>query len=225
MSLTYDNENFGKEVEKFIGAATGNPSEYGTSTPRLTALQELLDPFRVAVGELGDLKTAYEVKQAEVAQLRAPLEEDFRGERNDAYEHASDAELKDAGFDPHKKPSRTDPTPPQKLLATGGADGVNRLKWGAGENGKTTEYVIFARVNGAPRAMVDVVRTLRYEHKGQTPGQTVIYDVEARRRDILSEPSNQAIVFGPQGDGLKLGAGVRFFPHPNPLPEGEGTMR
>ena len=195
--FSYNNEDFGREVQKFIGAASAAPTDYGTSSARLTALQNLLDPYLVSVSELGVLETALAVKRAEVAQQRVPLEEDFRGERNDAYEHASDAELREAGFDPHKKPSRSDPTPPQKLMATGGADGINRLKWEAGENGRSTEYVVYARIGGAPRAMIDVVRTLRFDHKGQTPGQAVIYEVEARRRDILSEPSNQAIVFGP----------------------------
>ena len=195
--LTYDNEDFGKEVQKFIDAATTDPSAYGTSATRLTNMQTLLDPFVQGASELGVLRTGVEVKQDEVFDLRAPLEEDFRGERNDAYEHATDAQLRAGGLDPHKKPSRTDPTPPQKLMATGGADGVNRLKWEAGENGRGTDYVIYARINGAPRTMINVVRTLKFEHKNQTPGVTVIYDIEARRRDILSEPSNQAIVFGP----------------------------
>ncbi len=195
--FTYDNGDFGDEVQKFIDAASGDPANYGTSTARLTGLQNLLSPFVATARELSDLITATEAKRAQLTALRAPLESDFRGERNDAYEHATDQQLIDGGLDPHKKPSKTTPTPPQKLMATGGADGVNRLKWEAGENGRTTEYVVFARIAQAPRAMIDVVRTLKFEHKGQTPGVTVIYDIEARRRDILSEPSNQAIVFGP----------------------------
>ena len=195
--FSYDNEDFGADVQKFITAASANPAYYGTSAARLTALQNLLDLYLSGAHELEDLVIALEAKRAEVAALRAPVEADFRGERNDAYEHASDEELIAAGLEPHKKSSKTTPTPPQKLMATGGANGINRLKWEAGDNPRGTDYIIYARINGAARAMIDVVRTLKFDHKGQTPGQTVIYEVEARRRDILSEPSNQAIVFGP----------------------------
>ena len=195
--FTYDNQDFGDEVNKFIAAARKAPGDYGTSTARLDILEGKNTPLLAATQELADLVTAVEAKRAQVAGLRALVEDDFRGERKDAYEHASDQELIDGGLDPHKKPSKTTPTPPQNLRAQGGADGVNRLKWEPGGNGRSTEYVVFARTNGAPRQMLDVVRMLKFDHRGQTPGVTVIYDVEARRRDIYSEPSNQAIVFGP----------------------------
>ena len=143
------------------------------------------------------METALSAKRAQLAQLRAALEDDFRGERNDAYDHASDDELIAAGLDPHKTPSKTTPTPPQNLMAIGGADGVNHLKWEAGANPRTTDYVVYAHTGDQPRRMIDVVHTLKYDHTGQTPGVTVIYEIEARRRNLTSEPSNQAIVFGP----------------------------
>lgn len=195
--FTYDPNDFGNEVQTFIDAAKVNPADYGTSTARLTTLQNLLDPVVTSAGELSAMETAIAAKRAQLASLRAALEDDFRGERNDAYAHASDDELIVAGLDPHKKPSKTTPTPPQNLMATGGADGVNSLKWEAGANPRTTDYVIYARIAEQPRRMIDVVHTIRYEHTGQTPGVTVIYDIEARRRNLNSEPSNQAIVFGP----------------------------
>ena len=195
--FTYDSNDFGGEVQKFIDAAKTNPAAYGTSIARLTELQNLLDPVVTAAGELSALVTAVDAKRIELATLRSPLDADFRGERGDAYAHASDDELVMAGLDPHKKPVKTAPTPPQNLMATGGADGVNSLKWEAGANPRGTDYVIYARINEQPRRMIDVVGTLRYEHLGQTPGVTVIYDVEARRRNLTSQPSNQAIVFGP----------------------------
>ena len=197
MNFTYDPSEFGGEVQKFIDAAKANPADYGTSAARLTELQNLLDPVVAAAQEVSAMETALAAKRAQLAQLRLALEDDFRGERNDAYDHASDEELIAAGLEPHKKPSKTTPTPPQNLMATGGADGINRLKWEAGANPRTSDYVIYARINEQPRRMIDVVRTLKYDHMGQTPGVAVIYDVEARRRNLTSEPSNQAIVFGP----------------------------
>lgn len=193
----YDSNEFGNGVQKFIDAAKVNPADYGTSSARLTELQNLLDPVVATASEVAQMETALAAKRALLATQRAALEDDFRGERNDAYDHASDEELIAAGLEPHKKSSKTTPTPPQNLMATGGADGINRLKWDAGANPRTSDYVIYARIAEQPRRMIDVVRTLKYDHTGQTPGVSVIYDVEARRRNLTSEPSNQAIVFGP----------------------------
>ena len=197
MNLTYDSAEFGGEVQKFIDAAKVNPADYGTSAARLAELQNLLDPVVAAAQQVSEMETALAAKRAQLAGLRVALEDDFRGERNDAYDHASDDELIAAGLEPHKTPSKTTPTPPQNLMATGGADGINHLKWEAGANPRTSDYVIYARTGEQPRRMIDVVRTLKYDHTGQTPGVTVIYDVEARRRNLTSQPSNQAIVFGP----------------------------
>ena len=37
---------------------------------------------------------------------------------------------------------------------------------------------------------------LRVEHTGQTPGVRATYHIKAHRRAVLSDPSNEAVIYG-----------------------------
>jgi hypothetical protein len=43
---------------------------------------------------------------------------------------------------------------------------------------------------------VDAVTATKYEHLGQTPGVRATYRIKARRRAVLSDPSNEAVIYG-----------------------------
>lgn len=195
--IPFDDREFIRDGRKFIAAAMLNPSAYGTTLARLTAFGLLLDALEAAQDDEDLKETAFRAALQNTKAKRAPAEADFRAERNDAYEHATDEELIEADLDPHKKPVKSNPTPPRNLKVVGGSDGINRLSYEAGENGAGTEYVLYARDSPSEAwKMFDIVSTLKGEDEGQIVGKLRYYQVRARRRKILSDPSNVAIAWG-----------------------------
>ena len=93
------------------------------------------------------------------------------------------------------KPVQHDPVPPEKLTVTGLASGVNVLQWNAGGNVTGVQYVIEVMYKNTSWTRIDGVTARRYEHAGQTPGVPAFYRVSARRRNVLSLPSNEASVY------------------------------
>ncbi len=192
-----NDREFIAELKKFSAAARLKPAAYGVTLAELDALDALIAILETAQDAEDAAETSYRAAVKSTAAKRALAEAGFRPLRADAYATASDAELVESGLEPHKKPAKTDPTPPQNLRASGGADGLNALQWEAGDNPDGTEYVLYER--DAPTEawrMFDVVSTLRAKQSGQVVGKTKYYQVVARRRGILSEPSNVAVVFG-----------------------------
>jgi hypothetical protein len=85
---------------------------------------------------------------------------------------------------------------PENLKFEGGSDGVNRGDWDAGENPQGMMYSVEAQyAEDQPFVLVDVVKKTSYNHKGQTPGVRITYQVRAKHREELSSPSNAATVF------------------------------
>jgi len=88
------------------------------------------------------------------------------------------------------------PQIPQDLYAEGSPTGVNHLNWEAGENKPGTMYVVEAMQAGEKDfSFVDVVTKTKYDHKGQTPGMMITYQIKAKRGDEVSQPSNNAVVY------------------------------
>jgi len=88
------------------------------------------------------------------------------------------------------------PQIPQDLYAEGSPTGVNHLNWEAGENKPGTMYVVEAMQAGEKDfSFVDVVTKTKYDHKGQTPGVMITYQIKAKRGDEVSQPSNNAVVY------------------------------
>ena len=94
---------------------------------------------------------------------------------------------------PH--PVQHEPVPPEKLVVTGLASGVNVLQWKSGGNVVGVQYVIEFMTKNTEWTRIDAVTPRRYEHAGQTPGVPAFYRVSARRREITSLPSNEASVY------------------------------
>jgi hypothetical protein len=195
--ITSNDTEFIADLKKFSAAATPAPATYGVTAAELTQLGVQTAALEAAQNAEDAAQTAYRAAVKETAAKRAPVEALFRNLRADAYDTADDAQLLQAGLEPHKKPSKTAPTPPQDLRVVGGADGVNALQWEAGENPEGTQYVLYERDSPTENwRMFDVVTTLRAKQNGQVVGKTKYYQVAARRRGITSEPSNVAVAFG-----------------------------
>lgn len=195
--LSNDDLELAAEMQRFIAAATPNPAVYGVTPAELAALVTDANALEAAQNAEDAAQTAYRVAVKTTADARTPAEALFRQLRADAYATADDTQLIAAGLEPHKKPVKSDPTPPRNLRVEAGVDGVVALSWEAGDNTSTTQYVLYARDLPADAwQMFDVVPTLRAKQSGQTVGKTRYYQVTARRRGIESAPSNIAVAFG-----------------------------
>ena len=98
---------------------------------------------------------------------------------------------------PDNTPTDNTPVPPIELTVTGSAAGINTLRWKRGANKPGVQYVVEAKTDGAAAwVLVDAVTATRFDHLNQTPGLPVVYRVRARRRGVLSAPSNETTIYG-----------------------------
>lgn len=89
------------------------------------------------------------------------------------------------------------PLSPTNLVVTGTSDGINLLKWSKNGNKPGTLYIIEAKTgDDGEWIMIDVVKTLKFEHKNQIPGVKMQYRVKSKRNDTTSTASNVAVVYG-----------------------------
>jgi hypothetical protein len=192
-----NDREFIAELKKFSAAARLNPAAYGVTIAELDALDTRIASLEAAQDAEDTAETAYRAAVKNTAAQRVVTEAEFRPLRSDAYTNANDEELVVAGLEPHKKPSKTHPTPPLNLQVVAGVDGVTALSWEAGDNTAGTQYVLYGRdLPSEAWQMFDIVPTLRAKQSGQTVGKAKYYQVTARRRSIESEPSNVAVAFG-----------------------------
>ena len=89
------------------------------------------------------------------------------------------------------------PYPPEELVAAVRGSGSYELWWKRGKNGSTILFVIEGLLDGDKsfRPIFTTTKT-SYVHSGNVPGQKIIYRVRAQHGEILSDPSNDAIVNG-----------------------------
>ncbi len=185
------------EARKYSVAARKKAADYGTTLAELDAFDLEINDLETEQDAEDAAYTAYRAQVKATAAKRLPAEKTFRGLRADTYAHATEEEQIEAGLEPRKKPVQTDPTPPQNLRAEGGLTGIIALAYEAGENPEGTEYVLYETDSlQNPWVMWDVVSTLRAKQTGQTVNKPKYFMVRARRRGILSEPSNVAVAFG-----------------------------
>jgi len=94
------------------------------------------------------------------------------------------------------KPSPVIPLVPEKFQAYGDSNGVNFLSWKAAGNRSGTQYEIWYKEGTKEDwRLLTTATTLRYEHKGVTPGTQYLYKVRAKRADRFSNFSAISVVY------------------------------
>lgn len=89
------------------------------------------------------------------------------------------------------------PMTPIDLFVNGSDTGINSLSWKGNGNKQGVTYIIEAKIGTATGyLMVDTTTKTKYQHTGQTPGVRAQYRVRAKRADLSSAPSNEAVVYG-----------------------------
>ena len=107
------------------------------------------------------------------------------------------APLKDAlGINPrNNKPSPLTPVAPANLTASGTDNGDNLLQWKRNGNHPTTVFLVEAQIGNGPFVQVGAPTATKFTHTGQTPGTEITYRIRARRRTLISSPSNTATLY------------------------------
>ena len=97
---------------------------------------------------------------------------------------------------PGSQPAPQVPLPPAELTALAESNGTNTLKWNRSGNPSNTVFVIECRhaVN-LPWQIAGTTTKTTFEHQNQVPGFTLFYQVKAQRNQLLSPPSNEAVVY------------------------------
>ncbi len=94
-------------------------------------------------------------------------------------------------------PTPVTPVPPLDLVARGLDTGTNILNWKRNGNKPSVQFVIEAKIGTSTAwVLIDVTSATKYSHVFQQPGVKAIYRVRARRGSAVSEPSNEAVVYG-----------------------------
>lgn len=140
-------------------------------------------------GKIQEIKFKRNFLNKTAAKIQASLKNDF---------DVSNSFIEQAGFNVSDGvKSVIVPLRPSDLVVTGTSDGINLLKWSRNGNKPGTLYIIEAKTgDDGEWIMIDVVKTLKFEHKNQIPGVKMQYRVKSKRNDTTSTASNVAVVYG-----------------------------
>ena len=184
---------------KLVGVVKANLTAYGITLAQSDKLELKINDFVVKYGAHLTAKDAAQSATADKNDSRTLAEKDLRevAQIIQNFPEITPALLEAAGLPVHDTtPTPITPVSPESLEAYGDDNGENHLEWKAGDNKPGTIYVIEAKIDPNPEfALVDVVTKTKYIHKGQTPGVRVSYRVKAKRGDLISSPSNVAVVY------------------------------
>jgi hypothetical protein len=160
---------------------------------------EFEDCLNAVVAAESALKEAIQAKD----HCRISLEDMYNGYTNQFQPNPDCTDEIRAALNITIRDKKTTPNLPQKpeeLNADGSPTGVNHLNWKPGDNKKGMQYVIEAMKAGETAfTMVDFTSKTKYDHKGQKPGVQITYQVRAKKGELLSAPSNAAVVY-PAGE-------------------------
>ena len=186
--------------ENFVKVATVKMLELGLSQAQVDQLTTYQADFDTALDQHIDAQLAAKTATGLKNDTRKLYEKDIRNTATFVQGNpAVTNELKqDLGLPIHDTtPSVVVPVQAADLTAEGTQSGTNVLDWKSGGNKPGTIYVIEKKFKDDPDfSYVDVSTATKYNHKGQTPGVFMLYRIIAKRGDVLSEPSNEASVYG-----------------------------
>lgn len=190
---------FSTWLANFISVANNNLTTLSMTAADITLLQTQRADLDAKVASFNAAQAAAKSATSAKAQSRRTVNATTNGRANMilANPNIPNSLKEQLGLNPRSKPTATAPAKPLNLVASPLATGVNVLTWEEGGNRvTTTQYFIEAKYsqNGAWR-LIDAVTKTRYEHKAQTPGVRVGYRVRAKRGDVFSDYSTDAVAY------------------------------
>ena len=191
---------FSEQGDTLIKGLTKYMADIGISQTQIDGLTAEHAAFASALQAHLDAQQAAKTATGLKNDTRAILEKTFRNlamfvQNNPA---ATNEMIEECGLPRHDTtPSVIIPVNPTDLKAEGLESGTIKLNWKNGGNKPNTIYVIEHKHKDDPDfSFVDVSTATKYNHKGQTPGEFVLYRIKAKRGDLISEPSNEVAVYG-----------------------------
>ena len=184
----------------FVTVANANLAALGLVAGDMTPVTTAKTPFDTAIPDVVAKRQAFEqavenkvtTRKASVSSVRTVVR---KIQANPAVTNALKAQLgitvKDTVITP------VVPVTPAELVVQGLDSGTNVLNWKRNGNKPSVQFMIEAKIGTAAAwALIDVTSATKFSHTGQTPGVKAIYRVRARRGTSVSEPSNEAVVYG-----------------------------
>jgi len=194
---------FEEQTETLFKGITNHMLEFNLSQAQVDLFGTDKDAFKAALQGHIDAQTAAKTATGLKNDMRTICEKNFRNLATfiQGNPGASNESKQNSGLPIHDTtPSVIVPVQCTDLKATGTQSGTNVLDWKSGGNKPGTIYVIEKKFKDDPEfSYVDVSTSTKYNHKGQTPGVFMLYRIIAKRGDQLSEPSNEASVYGSEG--------------------------
>ncbi len=184
----------------FVTVANANLAALGLVAADMTPVTTAKTPFDAAIPDVVTKQKALSqavqnklaVRKTSVTSVRAVVR---KLQANPAVTNALKAQLGITVKDTNPSPSA--PVPPTDLVAHGLDSGTNMLTWKRNGNKSSVQFVIEAKIGTATDwTLVDVTTVTKYAHTNQKPGVKAIYRVRARRSTSISNPSNEAVVYG-----------------------------
>jgi len=187
-------------LANFVTVANANLAALGLIAGDMTPVTTAKTPFDTAIPDVVTKKAALETavqnkdtcRKNSVASVRTVVR---KIQANPAVTNALKASLGITVKD--TSPTPVTPIPPTDLVARGLDTGTNVLAWNRNGNKASIQFVIEAKIGTATSwTLVDVTTATKYAHTLQQPGVKAIYRVRARRGTVVSDPSNEAVVYG-----------------------------
>ncbi|MFY9233672.1 MAG: fibronectin type III domain-containing protein [Fimbriimonadaceae bacterium] len=98
------------------------------------------------------------------------------------------------------------PVPPSDLVAKGYDNGDTKLVWKSNGNKRSVAYQVEQRIGeeGEWTPVTPALTKTRVTLQDQTPGQTKFFRIRATRNELVSGPSNTAVVYEQGGGSVQL---------------------
>lgn len=184
-------------IINFASVATANATILNLTVGEASTLTVMANAFEGAQTDSVAKKAALKGATATKKGLRAGTEQLFRSTAKVIAANTGITPDLKAELGLNVLPTPVGPVVPVIDLAVSGfANGENKLVWKRNGNAQGTFFRIEAKF-GASSVWTFVANTtrIRYVHTGQTPGVQVTYRVISQRGEVVSGPSNEAVVY------------------------------
>jgi len=187
-------------LANFVTVANANLLALGLVAGDMTPVTTAKTPFDTAIPDVVTKKAALDTavqnkdtaRKNSVASVRTVVR---KIQANPAVPNSLKAQLGITVRD--GIPTPVTPIPPTDLVARGLDTGTNVLVWKRNGNKASIQFVIEAKIGTSTAwTLIDVTTATKYAHVFQQPGVKAIYRVRARRGTVVSDPSNEAVVYG-----------------------------
>jgi hypothetical protein len=190
---------FAAQQATLKNALVADEAAYGITADQSAAVEAALTTFNTKLAAADAAKGALSVAVAEKDAARAAYEALVRPMMRLIQETptVTNEARTNAGL-PIRDVVRTSSAPiaPRELVATLPSPTSAGLAWNSNGNASGVQYVVEKRVNNVGDwSTVDVVSATRLVVSGLAAGIRVDFRVRARRKSMLSDPSNTAAVY------------------------------